>query len=71
MGGFYWGSETGGAVCWISMSTNALALILYLIKVLCVATFVSSPFLRARPWAPTPFLVQARPSQVSPSVPCA
>ncbi|KAI1786132.1 hypothetical protein LXA43DRAFT_1034793 [Ganoderma leucocontextum] len=33
-GGFYWGSETGIAACWVSMSTNTLAFILYLVKVL-------------------------------------
>ncbi|KAM5535300.1 hypothetical protein V8D89_010985 [Ganoderma adspersum] len=33
-GGFYWGSETGVAACWLSMTTNTLAFILYLVKVL-------------------------------------
>ena len=40
MGGFYWSSDTGDTgliVCWLSMSINALAIIFYLVKVLCVA----------------------------------
>ena len=40
MGGFYWSSDpgdTGLIVCWLSMSINALAIIFYLVKVLCVA----------------------------------
>ncbi|KAM5535302.1 hypothetical protein V8D89_010987 [Ganoderma adspersum] len=34
MGGFYWNSQTGIAACWMSLTTNVLAFILYLVKVL-------------------------------------
>ena len=36
MGGFYWGSEIGLAACWLSLTTNTIAFILYLIKALYV-----------------------------------
>ncbi len=49
-GGFYWGSQTGIGACWMTMSTNTLAFILYLVKVLCVAL----PFPSLLPSLPGP-----------------